>query len=446
MKDKRYFINLYIIIPVIFAGIALLSVLISYRVVSHYLAKGLRPEWPLAFWALVLVLFTLTCGLLIVKFLIDPIKRFVAQTQSLGVVRPMGDGSPQTPPKNEISTFETFFEQVTELLSKVEARELFPNIVGQSKAIRSVLNQLLKVAPSDASVLVMGETGTGKELVAEAIHGHSQRRHKPWVAINCAAIPEGLLESELFGHEKGAFTGATAQKPGKFEAAHGGTIFLDEIGDMPLDTQAKVLRALEEKQIQRVGAITPIKVDVRFITATNRDLEAMVKAGRFRQDLFFRLSGFTIQLPPLRKRREDIPLLVDHFLEGYDPRKRITPQTLQQLMAHDWPGNVRELQNMVKSAALLAGDRIEPHHLPATIQRSLGVVCQELANPESGQAQNNNLDHRLSRIEKGMIIEALARCGGVQVQAAKILGIKERSLWHRIRKYEIDVTAIKKNR
>jgi transcriptional regulator with GAF, ATPase, and Fis domain len=438
MKNKRFSINLYIIIPVIFAGLAALAFISAYQLTRHY-HESMESEWSLSFWGISLVLFTFICGLITVKLIIDPVKRFVDKTQSLAVIR----NSPEIPAKSnptEMHPFTRVFDQVSELLGKVEARELFPDIIGQSPALRSVLNRIIKVAPTDTTVLLTGETGTGKELLANSIHRHSRRHKNAFIALNCAAIPANLLESELFGHEKGAFTGAAARKPGKFELAHGGTLFLDEVGDMPLEIQAKVLRALEERQIQRLGGVQPIKVDVRFIAATNRSLTDLVEQGLFRKDLYYRLSVFLIHLPPLRERREDIPLLAEYLLKkGTDKISKFSSAALQLLMVYDWPGNIRELQSAIHSAALMADSMIEPHHFPALISRS----CQSVPEipPEPDEALN--LDQRLGIIEKGILIQALNQTKGVQKRAAQLLGIKERSLWHRLKKYGIEAADYK---
>jgi len=440
VRDIRFNINLYIIIPVIFAGLTILSLLVAFQLTRFYLDRDLAPEWPLVWGGLALTVFTLACGLLVVRFIIDPVKRFVDRTQTMGVLRDIGqDHNQPHSSDNELHQFSRVFDQVTEILSKVEARELFPDIVGQSTAIRAVLNQILKVAPTDAIVLVVGETGTGKELVAQHIHRHSRRQGKQFLAMNCAAIPEGLLESELFGHEKGAFTGATTRKPGKVELAGEGTLFLDEIGDMPLETQAKVLRTLEEKRIVRVGGIHPVNVDARFIAATNKDLTRLVTKGAFRQDLYYRLNVFVIHLPPLRERREDIPLLAEHFLDLIAPDKQFAPAGMHLLTAYDWPGNVRELQNAIQSATVMAGPVIEPKHLPAAITRT-----QPLSPTGFNSTDARNLDQRLQDFEKNILIHALTQTRGVQKQSAKLLGIKERSLWHRLKKYNIDASAYKK--
>jgi transcriptional regulator with PAS, ATPase and Fis domain len=440
MKDIRFNIRLNVIIPIIFTGIALLSTIVSYHITVFYLKKGMNPVWPVSFWGTVMMVITFICGLLIVKFIIDPMERFASSAERLGVLQNISKEKKETA-KDDIGRYTLLFDQVTELLSKVEARTLFPQIVGQSKAMRGVFNQIIKVAATDSTVLILGETGTGKELISQSIFKHSQRQDQPFVAINCAAIPENLLESELFGHEKGAFTGANAKKPGKFEVANNGTIFLDEIGDMPLETQAKVLRVIEEGQVERVGGLRPIKVNVRFIAATNKDLPKMVEAGKFRQDLFFRLNVFRIHLPPLRERREDIPLLVDQFLKQLERKVDISSQAMQYFTAYGWPGNVRELKNAVEAASVLAQDIIEPKHLPFSVTGDRRNTKRE----ELEMPKNQNLDNRLKEVEKGIIIEALARAGGVQVNAAKILGIKERSLWHRIKKFDIDATAFKRD-
>jgi len=444
MKDIRFNVSLYISIPVIIAGIALLSTLATYNITLFYLDNGQNPIWPVAFWSTVLILLTLVCGILIVRFLINPMERFVVKTASLGVQKSESPELQRYKRHDEMSRYTRIFDQVTELLSKVESIQLFPKIVGQSKEMRSIFNQILKVAPTDSTVLILGETGTGKELFAKSIHEHSKRSDKPFVAINCAAIPEGLLESELFGHEKGAFTGAESKKVGKFEAANGGTIFLDEIGDMPLGTQAKLLRVIQESLFEHVGGTRPIKVNIRFIAATNQELASMCDKGLFRQDLYFRLNVFPITLPRLRDRKEDIPLLIDRFLEKSNKNQTIAPETLQLLTAYDWPGNVRELQNAIESAQVLASDTIFPTHLPQTLTQSFGNLEQQ-TQEATATAGEMNIDSRMQQLEKGMIVEALKRANGIQSQTAKLLGIKERSLWHRIKKYEIDVSVYKIN-
>jgi transcriptional regulator with GAF, ATPase, and Fis domain len=304
--------------------------------------------------------------------------------------------------------------------------------------MRNIFTQITKVAPTDSTVLISGESGTGKELIASSIYEHSLREGRPFVKINCVAIPEGLLESELFGHEKGSFTGAISQKKGKFEIADGGTIFLDEIGDMPLTTQAKLLRVLQEKEFERVGGTKPIRVDVRFIAATNKNLPQNIKEGSFRDDLYFRLNVFAIALPPLRERREDILLLANFFLSNFQKKVRLSPTVSQLLIGFSWPGNIRELKNVLEHASVLVEkDIIEPHHLPEIISRQNSMYI-------TGNLHDNiALDDRLMIMGKEMILHALKTTGGVQIKAANILGINQRSLWHRIKKHGIDINTVR---
>jgi len=440
MKDIRFNISLYIIIPVIIAGISVLATIASFNITTYYSKRGFDPTWPVAFWGTIMVIVTAVFGILIVKFIIDPMKRFAKKTETLGVLGRTPGHETKTDKQDDMGRFSQLFDQVTEILSQVEARELFPDIVGQSKVMRGVLKQILQVAKTDSTVLVLGETGTGKELIARSIHQHSKRKRKDFIALNCAAIPESLLESELFGHEKGAFTGAASRKLGKFEIADNSTLFMDEIGDMPMETQTKVLRAIQENQFERVGGIKPIKVNVRFITATHQDLTLLVDQGVFRQDLFYRLNVFAIRLPPLRERREDIPLLVERFLKQRRQHFTVTSETMQLLTAYDWPGNVRELENAVEAASIIAEDVIKPHHLPSAVTNVFGKSVPDKLDT---LPKNMNLDRRIRDLEKGIIIDALAQTAGIQKKAARLLNIKERSLWHRIKKYDIDATSFK---
>jgi transcriptional regulator with GAF, ATPase, and Fis domain len=335
---------------------------------------------------------------------------------------------------------ESPLRRATQDLPSVAAEpERFPGVVGRSARMQEILQLVARVARSRATVLVRGESGTGKELIARALHDASPRAGRPFVALNCAALPETLIESELFGHEKGAFTGAVSFKPGKFDMADGGTIFLDEIGDMPLNLQAKILRVLQEKEFYRVGGSRTIRVDVRFIASTNKNLEKMVQEGTFREDLFYRLNVFTLRLPPLRERKEDIPVLVDHFLKRMPKPIEISSVALQMLMAFAWPGNIRELKNTIESAAVIAENGyIEPAQLPPRIAGGFGPGTAEHKLPS-----NLSLDDRLQEIERSIIIDALTKTGGVQTKATELLGINQRSLWHRIKKLNIDVKGTK---
>jgi transcriptional regulator with PAS, ATPase and Fis domain len=299
-----------------------------------------------------------------------------------------------------------------------------------------------RAAPTDLTVLIQGESGTGKEVLARAIHRLSVRKDGPFIPVNCAAIPEGLLESELFGHERGAFTGAIRARPGRFELAREGTLFLDEIGDMPMPMQAKILRVLQEREFERVGGTKTIIADVRVIAATHRDLDAAAKQGTLRQDLYYRLQGVGMYLPPLRERIDDLPLLITHVLARAAQRLNrapatVSPEALRCLWTYAWPGNVRELQHVLEGAMVLSDGVIRPEHLPPAIQRA----SQSAPAAESAPAPTlaGSLDEALETWERRMILDALQRTHGVQARAAKILGVSERSLWYRIKKLGIQV-------
>ncbi|HEY3351927.1 MAG TPA: sigma-54 dependent transcriptional regulator [Polyangia bacterium] len=308
------------------------------------------------------------------------------------------------------------------------------NIVGASPAMLEVYKLVARVAPTTATVLVVGESGSGKELVARAIHTHSLRAQAPFVAVNCTALTESLLESELFGHAKGAFTGAVVAKKGLFEEAHGGTLFLDEIADIGGKMQAQLLRAIQEGEIRRVGGSEPVKVDARIVAATNRDLEAEVRAGRFREDLFFRIHVVTLKLPPLRDRQSDIPLLVEHFLAKYASREGhahagIAPEAMTLLSRHPWPGNVRELENAIERALTLAeGGMILPSDLPPEVVGSSGARPQHLYDDRP----------TLAELEKRYIDLILQETGGNKKRAAEILGIDRRTLYRSLGRAEAE--------
>jgi len=310
-------------------------------------------------------------------------------------------------------------------------------LVGSSEPIRRVLEQIRKVAPTDATVLVLGESGTGKELVARAVHDGSPRGKKPFVSVSCAAIPEGLLESELFGHEKGAFTGAIRRKLGRFELAHEGTLFLDEVGEIPSSIQVKLLRVLQEQKFERVGGEETVEVDVRVVSATNRDLAAMVKAGQFREDLFYRLDVVSIALPPLRERPGDVEELARTFLERVAPKlgrtvKGFSPEALELLRRHRWPGNVRELENVVEQALVFAeGDLVTPEELPEGLRRS--APAPALPVPQG----DRSLTEILEDIERQLILAAYEKAKGVKAETARLLGIKPSALYYKLEKYGI---------
>ena len=319
----------------------------------------------------------------------------------------------------------------------------YNRIIAVSPPMQNVIKAIKRLSQTDSTILVTGETGTGKSFLSGNIHFNSPRRNKPFVGVNCANIPETLLESELFGHAKGAFTGADKTRTGRFEQAGGGTLFLDEFCELSLGLQAKILRAIEQKSFERLGSNKTIQADTRIIAATNRDIEALVRMGKFREDLYYRINVLRIHMPPLRERKEDIPLLVDYFLQNLSKQVDISSVALQMIMAYGWPGNIRELKNVIESASVIAENGfIEPAQLPAKIT---GVFNNSDNNRVSLPAANLPLDERLKEIEKSMIIEALRKTGGVQVRATELLGINQRSLWHRIKKYGIDVKGIKNN-
>ena len=385
----------------------------------------------------VITFITVITSILIVRLFFQPFIKFINKTEKIPVIS-QTQSKKQKSITSDLSQMDEIFNSVTNILSNIEAKELFPEIVGSSAAMRHIFTQIMKVAATDSTVLICGESGTGKELIASSIYQHSTRKGRPFVKINCVAIPEGLLESELFGHEKGAFTGAIEQKKGKFEIADGGTVFLDEIGDMPLNTQAKLLRVLQEKEFERVGGIKPIKVNIRFLAATNKNLPEMIKQGKFREDLYFRLNVFPINIPALRDRKEDLILLANHFLKSQGSQASISNATLQKIISYHWPGNVRELKNVMEHAAILCEDNIiEPKNLPAS------MIALKDFSPVSSQDTDIPLDDKLNLMEREIIIETLRKTGGVQVKAANMLGINQRSLWHRIKKLQIDVNTIK---
>ncbi len=323
-------------------------------------------------------------------------------------------------------------QENVQLRHVAQQRYRFEGLIGLSPAMNRVYNLIEKVLRSDVSVMLTGETGTGKELLARCIHFNGARQEGAFVAQNCGALPPELLESELFGHRKGSFTGALEDRPGLFEAAHGGTVFLDEIGETSPQMQVRLLRVLQEGEVRRVGEMVDRKVDVRVIAATNRDLRAEVKAGRFREDLFFRLHVFPIEVPPLRDRLEDVPPLAIYFLKKYAPdqRVRFTPEAMDLLCRYAWPGNVRELENEVQRALLLAGEveRIGPEALSEAVR---GRAARD-------EVRGGTLNTAVEQVEREMIIEALRRCKGNRTHAARALGVSRWGLVQKIEKYRIE--------
>jgi len=330
------------------------------------------------------------------------------------------------------------------LRQQLRGRFSFDNIIGHSPAMQQVFARLDKIVHTDSTILILGESGTGKELVARAIHFNGARRDKPFVAINCGAIPADLLESELFGHVRGAFTGAVSDKPGKFEQADGGTVFLDEIGTMPQHLQMKLLRVLQEQEVERVGGSKRTKLNVRVISATNAELEKEIKNGRFREDLYYRLNVIPIHLPPMRNRREDIPLLVRHFLqqtcsEMSRPLMSVSPEAMRALEEYDWPGNVREMQNIIeRTIALSDTDRIEKSDLPADIGGKIDETENQPGNP---LVTDDGIDMpgTINAIEARMIRDAMELAGGVKARAANLLKVNRTTLVEKIKRHKLDV-------
>ena len=333
-------------------------------------------------------------------------------------------------------------EEVVTLRGALTERYRLDNIIGTSPAMREVFSLIERIATTDVPVLILGESGTGKELVARAVHGRSRRASGPFVALNCAAVPETLLESEFFGHERGAFTGAVRAHPGRFEQADGGTLFLDEIGAMRIDLQAKLLRAIQEKEIQRLGSTVTARVDVRILAATGENLEEAIRRKTFREDLFYRLSVVPLRLAPLRERTEDIPLLASHFLEkaaarfGKEP-PAVSPEVMDRLQIHPWLGNVRELENCIERMVLLArGPRLTPADLPPDLRKG-----PEAADGMGAAFQLPPGGVRLPEMERHLIVQALRRTRGSLGPAARLLGISYKTLQYRVRKFGLERTG-----
>ena len=337
---------------------------------------------------------------------------------------------------------DTLKEENQRLHEELKDKFLPENIIGRSNAMKTVYALISKVLQTSTTIFIRGESGVGKELVAHAIHYNSFRSHGPFIKVNCSAIPDNLIESELFGHEKGAFTGAFSARKGKFEAADTGTIFLDEIGDLPMTTQVKLLRVLQERELERLGSNKTIKIDVRIIAATNRDLEQLVAEKKFREDLYYRLNVFPIHVPPLRERQSDITLLANHFVEKFSTEqnkviKSLSNSFIEALMDYSWPGNVRELENCMERAVLLSNDGVlRVFHLPSSLQKS--------TFPDETEQKGSHLEEQVNRIEKEFVLEALEQTRGNISKAAKILGVSERIMGLRIKKYEIEAKNFKK--
>jgi len=340
--------------------------------------------------------------------------------------------------------------EVISLRHQLRDKFSFKNIIGRSDKMKEVLYKIEKVAPTNTTVLIRGESGTGKELIAKTIYRYSPRKDKPFIAVDCAGLPESLIESELFGHTKGAFTGAIAKKIGKFELAQRGTLFLDEIGNLPVNIQVKLLRALQEREINRIGDKYPIKIDTRIIIATNTNLEEAMKRGTFREDLYYRINVFSIFLPSLREQKEDIPLLALHFLNKFNPIlgkkvRDISERSMHLLVDYSWPGNVRELQNIIRQAIIMAEDIILPEHLPFYIKENkVGVdfVSTLVEKEKIGSTEDFSLKKIVNQLsqetERRIILEVLKRTKGNKAETARLLKINYKTLYNKIREYKIE--------
>lgn len=326
------------------------------------------------------------------------------------------------------------------LRNQLKRKYQFKNIIGESPAMQDVFETVEKVADTDSTILILGDSGTGKELIARALHYNSYRREGPFVPVNCAAIPSELLESELFGHEKGAFTSAIRTRIGRFELANGGTLFLDEIGDMNPNLQSKLLRVLQERQFERIGGVKPIKVDIRIISATHQDLKKAVLKKKFREDLYYRLNVIPIEIPPLKQRKSDIPLLAFHFIHHFSKSKRkkvtgITDEAMERLMEYDWPGNVRELENMIERLIILAGS--EMIDLPDLPERVLPPSSKEIGGTMDIPQEGLSLETALNELEKQLILEALNKSGWVKNKAAQLLHMNRTTLIEKIKRQNL---------
>ena len=343
--------------------------------------------------------------------------------------------------------------QLTSLKREAGGGEGFRGIVTQAESMKEVFRQMDRVAPTDITLLIHGESGTGKELVARAIHDHSPRKRGPFVALNCAAIPDTLQESELFGHEKGSFTGATGKRLGRFELADKGTLFLDEVGELSLPLQAKLLRVLQDNTFQRVGGSQEIHSDFRLVAATHKDLAREVREGRFREDLYFRIVVFELELPPLRERDGDLDLLVNHFLRQHQSEREtpleVSPEAAAVLAAYSWPGNVRELENAIQRAVIAAEQRIEPRHLPARLREEVPAAAQTAANgPPPSPSRMTPMETEelnLERLERRTIERALERTRGNLAEAGRLLGLSRATLYRKLKTYKLRVAPASPN-
>jgi Nif-specific regulatory protein len=408
------------------------------RTSHEILAPGDAAKQELSLVSVPLSVDAKTVGALGLVLLYDPVRDFGRKTSFLKVVASLLGQAMHVDRLMEAERRRLLDENL-KLKRELKGRYDLKNIIGHSRPMEEVYEQVAQAAPSDTTVLIRGESGTGKELIAHALHYNSRRAGKPFVRVSCAALPESLIESELFGYEPGAFTDARAQKKGRFELASGGTLFLDEVGDFSPATQVKLLRVLQEREFERLGGVSPISVDVRLLAATNRDLDAAMAKGTFRDDLYYRLNVFTIFVPPLRDRRPDVPLLADYFVEKYASRhrkdvRRISTPAIDMLMSYHWPGNVRELENAIERAVLVCdGGVLHAHHLPPTLQTA----------EVSGTLPPQSLGAAMAAFEKDLLLDALKISRGNRAKAARLLRTTERIFNYRLKRHALDAARFR---
>jgi len=409
MKQLRYNISLYIIVPFIFAGLASLSAIVAFQITQYYVKKGIDSSLAILLWVLIAAAIAFLIGLVIARLLLGPVKRFMQKVKEFPALSSLEIESGKLRQVDELKYFAQIFDQVTDVLGNVDARQLFPDIIGESGEMRRLLSKLMMVAPTNSTVLILGEPGTGKNLVAKNIYEHSLRKLKPFIKVSCNDIPKKVLESELFGHKRDDSAGDFLHKLGQFEMANGGVIFFDEIGDIPLSTQAKILRVLQDGEFERVRDSKTIKVDVRFIAASNKNLTKLANEGRFNEDLYYRMNVFSLPLPPLRERKEDIPFLVDHFLQKSPKKAQVSSAALQLLMVYRWPGNVNELRETVeRSAAICEDEIIEVRDLPQSIRidpsQRAEAILQHAQRMESVGSIASGISHNFRNILSGITV------------------------------------------
>jgi DNA-binding NtrC family response regulator len=409
MKQPRYNVSLYIIVPFIFAGLASISAIIAFHITQYYFKKGIDSSLAILIWVLIAAAIAFLIGLIIARLLLGPVKRFMRKVKEFPALGSPEIESGRLSQVDELKYFAQIFDQVTDVLSNVDARQLFPDIVGESNTMRRLLSKLMMVSPTNSTVLILGEPGTGKNLLAKNIYDHSLRKLKPFIKVKCRDTSEKTFESELFGHRRGESEKNLLQTPGQFKMANGGVIFFDEVGDIPFNTQAKILRVLQNGEFKRVGDSKTVKVDVRFIAASSKNLTKLVNEGRFNEDLYYRINVFSLPLPPLRERKEDIPFLVDDFLQKSPKKAQISSAALQMLMVYRWPGNVNELrETLERSAAICQNDVIEVRDLPQSIRidpsQRAEAILQHAQRMESIGTIASGISHNFRNILSGITV------------------------------------------